>query len=78
MSHNVLIAIAFICGMVFGAGICALAIANSRKIINCPDCKYYYAPVCTFYKNLPMVSRKGYCYHAVKGKYKGDTPTVTK
>lgn len=50
--------------------------SESPRVIYCPECKYYYAPVCTFYKWLPMVSRKGYCYHAVKGKYEGATPIV--
>lgn len=45
-------------------------------IIYCPQCKNYYAPVCTFYKWLPMTSRQGYCYHAIKGRYEGKTPTI--
>lgn len=44
--------------------------------IHCPDCKFYFAPVCTLTKDLRMVSRIGYCYHAIKGKYKGGIPTV--
>ena len=47
------------------------------KLIKCPDCKYYYAPVCTFHKWLPMTSRKMYCGHAVKGKYQGDVPVIS-
>lgn len=49
---------------------------RTRKVIFCPECIYYYAPVCTFYKCLPMTSRNGYCYHAIRGQYKGPAPIV--
>jgi len=50
--------------------------SESPKVIYCPECKYYFAPVCTFYKWLPMTSRKGFCHHGIKGKYTGGVPIV--
>lgn len=48
----------------------------TSEVIRCKDCKYFYRPVCTRLKCLPIVRSNGYCYLAVKGKYEGDTPTI--
>lgn len=76
MSDVVLILLAFGAGIVLGATLMLMIVGSDRRLTHCPKCKYYYPPVCTFYKWLPMVSRKGFCYHARPGKYEGDTPTV--
>jgi len=76
MWNYTVMAILIICSMIFGMVLMALFIANDDRMCHCPECKYYYAPVCTFYKWLPMVSRRGYCYHAKRGKYEGETPKI--
>jgi len=72
------VVVVFLFLVIIGLSIIALVLVfKSSNIVHCPKCKYYYAPVCTFYKQLPMTSRKGFCYHGKEGEYKGDTPTIS-
>lgn len=49
-----------------------------ESLVHCPECKFYFAPVCTFHPWLPMTSRYGYCHHGIKGEYEGETPPITR